>query len=435
MNSNRMGRIAAVIGVAAVVAASLAACSPASGGDSKVTISYLTGTDGTDVTMAHDLITAFEKANPNITVKLDAISAGGSADNDVKTKLSTDTMSDVFHYNSGSLFQALNADSKLVNLSDQSWVKSLTDDFKVTVSTKKGLYGAPQGASLGGGVMYNYNVYKKLGLSVPKDWSEFIANSEAIKAAGITPIEATYGDTWTSQLIILADYANIQAQKPNWAADYTANKAKYSDQPALTSFQHLAEIYQKGLLNSDYASATNVQGLKAVAEGTAAQYPMLSALVSTIQQNSPDHVDDVGFFPLPANNAADTRMTVWQPSALYIPKTTTGAKLEAAKKFIAFQFTKTGCELQAKDLPPAGPFVTSLCSLPAKVPALLNDETPYFDSKKTAPALEFLSPVKGPNLENICVEVGEGITSPKDGAAAYDEDVKKQAQQLGLKGW
>jgi hypothetical protein len=33
------------------------------------------------------------------------------------------------------------------------------------------------------------------------------------------------------------------------------------------------------------------------------------------------------------------------------------------------------------------------------------------------------------------VEVGSGLRSAADGAALYDKDVKKQAQQLGLKGW
>ena len=60
---------------------------------------------------------------------------------------------------------------------------------------------------------------------------------------------------------------------------------------------------------------------------------------------------------------------------------------------------------------------------------------PYFDSGDTALALEFLSPVKGPALEQITVEVGSGIRPAADGAALYDEDVKKQAQQLGLEGW
>jgi len=61
---------------------------------------------------------------------------------------------------------------------------------------------------------------------------------------------------------------------------------------------------------------------------------------------------------------------------------------------------------------------------------------PYLDKEGASSlALEFLSPVKGPSLEQITVEVGSGIRKAKDGAARYDEDVKKQAQQLGLAGW
>jgi raffinose/stachyose/melibiose transport system substrate-binding protein len=61
---------------------------------------------------------------------------------------------------------------------------------------------------------------------------------------------------------------------------------------------------------------------------------------------------------------------------------------------------------------------------------------PYFEQDgSTAPALEFLSPIKGPLLEQITVEVGSGIRSAADGAALYDEDVRKQALQLGVEGW
>jgi raffinose/stachyose/melibiose transport system substrate-binding protein len=31
--------------------------------------------------------------------------------------------------------------------------------------------------------------------------------------------------------------------------------------------------------------------------------------------------------------------------------------------------------------------------------------------------------------------VGSGLRSAEDGAKLYDEDVEKQAQQLGLEGW
>jgi raffinose/stachyose/melibiose transport system substrate-binding protein len=76
------------------------------------------------------------------------------------------------------------------------------------------------------------------------------------------------------------------------------------------------------------------------------------------------------------------------------------------------------------------------CSLPDDIPPAVQDMVEYVDTEgATTPALEFLSPIKGPALEQITVEVGSGIRSAEDGAKLYDEDVKKQAQQLGLPGW
>lgn len=439
LSRSRPLRVLAALGGIALVATALAACS--SGGSSsnggKVNITFLTSNNPPQPDQAKALVAAFEKANPNISVKIDTQPAGTEGDNLMKTKLSTGDMDDVFYYNSGSLLQALHPDSTLVDLSKEAWVKDLSKDFKSVVSTDKGLYGAPYGTSFGGGVLYNKKVYAKLGLKVPTDWSEFISNSEKIKsdAPDVAPIIQSFGDTWTSQLFVLGDFANVAQQDPKWAANYTANKAKYVDAPALEGFNHQAESFKDGLYNKDFASMTNAQAMTALATGAGAQYPMLSALIATVQQNNPSQVGDIGFFALPADNAKDTAATIWQPNALYIPKTTTGAKLDAAKKFVAFANSKEGCAVQNKTVTPAGPYVTSACKLPTDVAPLIGDIQKYFDSGKTAPALEFLSPIKGPNLENITVQVGSGISTAKEGAALYDDDVKKQAQQLGLKGW
>ncbi len=75
------------------------------------------------------------------------------------------------------------------------------------------------------------------------------------------------------------------------------------------------------------------------------------------------------------------------------------------------------------------------CTLPDGLAAAVGDLQKFYTDGNVTPALEFLSPIKGPNLEKITVEVGSGITSAADGAKRYDEDVKKQAQQLGLEGW
>ncbi|MGI3780169.1 MAG: ABC transporter substrate-binding protein [Janthinobacterium lividum] len=382
------------------------------------------------------LAAGFTKANPNVKLTFDTQPAGTEGDNLTKTKLSTGEMDDVFYYNSGSLFQALNPDTQLAPLTDQPWVSQLSAEMKPVVSTSKGTYGAPLGTTFAGGVLYSRKVYASLGLKVPTSWAEFDANNAKVKAAGkVTPIEQTFGDTWTSQLFVLGDFANVAKQDPQWAADYTANKAKYADQPALQAFLNQQQTHADGLYNKDFASATYENGVKAVATGAAAHYPMLTNALATIQQDEPKDINDVGFFALPAQNAADTQMTLWLPNALYIPKTTEGAKLDAAKKFIAWVNSAAGCAVQVKASSVSGPFAISSCTLPSSVPQAVKDMQPYLDDKKVSPALEFLSPIKGPNLENFTVQTGSGITSGAKAAGQYDQDVKKQAQQLGLSGW
>jgi raffinose/stachyose/melibiose transport system substrate-binding protein len=428
-------RAAAILGGAALMGLTLVGCSTSGGSGGATTIRLMAaGNDPVATKFANTIAQGFHKANPSITVKVDTRPAGTDGDNLMKTKLSTGTMDDVFIYNTGSLFQALHPDSQLQPLTDESWVKDVTGDFKASVSTAKGTYGAPTGTTFDGGIMYNKKVYEKLGLTVPKTWNDFISNSEKIKAAGITPVLASYGDTWTSQLFVLADFANVSATDAKWADDYTNNKAKYVNPPALAGFTHTQEVFDKGLMNKDFASLTNVNALKLLATGAAAQYPMITAVIGNVVQSNPTQVNDIGYFAMPTDSG-EPHATVWEPAGAYIPKTTTGDKLTAAKKLIAFINSPAGCDAQNATGTPAGPFAISSCKVPADAPALVADELKYQNDKKTGLALEFISPIKGPNLEKILVQVGSGITSGKAGAALYDNDVKAQAQQLGLKGW
>jgi len=176
-------------------------------------------------------------------------------------------------------------------------------------------------------------------------------------------------------------------------------------------------------------------GIKYLGAGKGAHYPMLGVAVGNLATSDPEHINDIGFFGQPGDDAAQNGTTLWLPAGLYIPKSTEGAQLDAAKKFVAFVASPEGCDTQTKAYPPAGPYMIKGCELPADVPAAVKDLEAYVKAGKVTPALEYLSPVKGPALEQITVEVGSGLRSAQDGAALYDKDVKKQAQQLGLKGW
>jgi raffinose/stachyose/melibiose transport system substrate-binding protein len=426
-------RAAAATG--AVAALVLAGCSSnASGEGGAVEIDFLVDNSADTVAAAEALVGAFTSENPDISITLETRPPGGEGDNVVKTRLSTDEMADVFIYNTGSLFQALNPDSTLVEMSDQPWAGELDQEFVDTVSTDNGMYGNAWGATFGGGILYNRAVYEDLGLEIPESWDEFMANNEAIAAAGITPVIQTYGATFTSQLFVLGDFGNLQAADPDWAEEYTANNRRYADEPAVYSFRHHQEVYDAGYFNEDFASATDADGARMLADGAGAHYPMLSNLIAQVEQLAPDAVDDIGFFAIPAEDAANTTATIWQATGIYVPQTTEGAEREAAMSFVEFITSDAGCDLQNEHLSAAGPYPGS-CELPEDAPPILSDLETYIDEGRSAPALEFLSPIKGPNLEHIMVEVGSGIRSADDAAARYDQDVVNQAQQLGIEGW
>ena len=401
-----------------------------------VNLTYLIPSGADGVAVAEELVKSFEAANPDINIDIETRPGGSEGDNLIKTRLATGAMADIFRYNSGSLFQAINPQQYLVDLTNEPWQADVQDSFKQVVTAPDGtVRGAPMGAAMGGGIYYNKALYQELGLSVPKTWAEFMANNEKIKAAGKVAVAQTYGDTWTSQLFVLGDYYNVSAVEPDFAANYTAGTAKFAtDKAALRGFEKLQEVHDAGYLNEDFGAAKYDDGLRMVASGEAGHYPMLTFATTAIVASYPDMINNVGFFAQPGDDASTNGLTVWMPDGIYIPQTT--SNLEAAKKFVAFVASVEGCEAQTRAGGASGPYLINGCTLPEDVPPAVSDMLPYFaEGGHNGPALEFLSPIKGPALEQITVEVGSGIRPAADGAALYDEDVRKQAQQLGLPGW
>nr|WP_321458562.1 extracellular solute-binding protein [uncultured Cohaesibacter sp.] len=402
-----------------------------------VTLSVLIDNNPDMVKTTEVLTAGYTKANPDVTFDIELRTTGGEGDNIVKTRLATGEMADVFGYNSGSLFQALKPQRTMVPLDDLPNMKNVLSSFTSTVTGPDGkVYGIPAQPAMAGGIFYNIPLYEKLGLSIPKSWDEFMANNEKIaKETDAAPVAQTYRDTWTSQLFVLADYFNVQAEVPDFAEKYTANEAKYATTPAaMRGFELLQKTFEAGYFNKDFGAATYADGLRMVSSGEAAHYPMLTFAINAIQQNQPDKIKDVGFFAQPGPSADKNGLTVWMPTTYYIAKTSD--HVDEAKAFLNFVATVEACNLVTESVGASGPYLIKGCTLPDDVPPAVADMLPYFQEEgKTAPALEFLSPVKGPALEQITVEVGSGIRDAKSAAELYDRDVEKQAKQLGLPNW
>jgi raffinose/stachyose/melibiose transport system substrate-binding protein len=368
-----------------------------------------------------------------IKVTFDLRPGGAEGDNIVKTRLATGDMDDLSFYNTGSLYMALNPAKNFVDLTNEPFMANVIDSFKPVVSVAGKVYAAPYGSLMGGGWYYNKAVYAKLGLKVPKTWAELTANLEKIKAAKITPVIASYKDSWTAQLLILADNYNVLAKNPTFADDYTAHKAGYANTPAaLRGFEKLQEIFKKGYINKDASATTFTDAQKMLLDGKGAHYPMLTFATAAMAAMDPVHANDIGFFAQPGDDA-NNGLTIWMPGGISISKSS--KNLENAKKYVAFILSPEGFAVNMAAQPPEGPYAVKGIKLPDNLLPAVKDLLPYVDSGKTAPALEFLSPIKGPNLPQIAVQTGLGLKTPLDNAKEYDKDVAKQAKQLGLSGW
>ena len=146
---------------------------------------------------------------------------------------------------------------------------------------------------------------------------------------------------------------------------------------------------------------------------------MLSSAISAINQNFKENVDDVGIFALPAQDAANTRMTIWLPERRLHPEDDRGREAGGGQEVrglhqLARRAARSRTQVNTVDRPVR----LDNCKLPTDVPRSVKDVQKYIDDGKSSPALEFVSPIKGPNLERITVEVGSGIKSGKEGAAA-----------------
>jgi raffinose/stachyose/melibiose transport system substrate-binding protein len=269
--TNKRRPTAVVVGTA-VASLVLAACGGGDDGggtneDGSVTLSFLVDNSETSVALAEGVAEAYMAENDNVTVEIETRPQGSEGDNIVKTRLSTGDMTDVFAYNSGSLFQALNPEQTMVPL-EGDHVDTLAEAFVESVSVDDQVYGVPLGTFMGGGIMYHIPTYEELGLEVPKTWDQFMENNAAIKEAGKVPVIQTYGDTWTSQLFVLGDFHNVAQEEPDFAEQYTEGEAKYADTPAATrGFEITQEVHEAGLTNEDFASAKMPDGMRMLASG------------------------------------------------------------------------------------------------------------------------------------------------------------------------
>lgn len=393
-----------------------------------VTLTLLKDGDSADAGI--EAVIALAKETLGMDIEIEYRVSGSDGDNLVKTRLATGEMSDLLMYNCGSLLSALNPAEYFIDISDEEFAAKVDDTFRAAVTVDGIMYGIPFSSTQAGAVMYNKTIYAELGLEVPATWADFIANCEAIKAAGKDAMIGSFADAWTAQVVFLGDNYNIIAEEPNFPAEFEAGAAKYATTPVgLKSFQKMVDLHP--YYNFDYLATTFNDACDKLATGEGAHWIMLTQAITTMNELYPENIDDIGVFGVPGDDPDNHGLTVWMSSAIYGNKNS--ENVDAVKAFMEFYLSTEALDAYAAQVPAEGPYAVKGYEMGEGVPlAVSQDMQAYFDAGKTTTALEFMTAVKGPNCDAICQEAGSGQTTAEEAATAYDDDCKKQALQLGL---
>jgi raffinose/stachyose/melibiose transport system substrate-binding protein len=192
------------------------------------------------------------------------------------------------------------------------------------------------------GMLYNPQLFDKVGAEVPKTWTEMINVCELFKSKNIIPIYQTYATSWTVAQGIwdyciggLVDTADFFRQL-NLQGSHVGPDSEVSFQKTLApACAKMVELSKYS--NSNANAEVYAGGNTAFASGQAAMYvqgPWAITDVLLINPKAP-----IGTFALPCtDDPADTKVWVDLDLALWVPRTQSKDKRAAALKLVEWLF-------------------------------------------------------------------------------------------------
>lgn len=288
------------------------------------------------------IVDDFKKQNPEIKVVVN-ITAHEQFKTQLPNWLTSKNAPDVVTWFAGYRMQQFAEKGLLLPIGDVFPDSEFPKAFKNASSYNGKVYFMPQ-SWYWWAVYYNKDVFKKVGVSVPKTWEEFLVVCEKLKAAGIAPISIGAKDTWTAGGWF--DYMNSAVNGGEFHQKLTAGEVSYTDPKVQKTFSFIAELSKKGYFIKNAASYSWQEATKPLFAGKAGMYLMGQFLHDVAPEDKKASID---FFKFPIVGDV-TEYSVDTPTDGYmVPANAKNVK--NAKKFMAFLATK---EVQEKFCTPLG---------------------------------------------------------------------------------
>jgi raffinose/stachyose/melibiose transport system substrate-binding protein len=298
-----------------------------------ITAVYAVGNQMT-ADLMHERLEGYMKANPYVMI-IEKLSNEGSYLDAIKTLDAVGELPDLIEMRDTPIFVRA---GKLGELP-----ADIVNLFGQTVPFNGKVYTAPIDESYPSGIIYSKKIFDRLGIRVSdiKNYSDFLAVCEKIKASGIAPIVLGGSDIWHIGFWWGYFWQNEVAVKtPEWIALRYADEVKFTDPDIQAAMNGLNELFQKGYIERGWASTPENQCPSILVSGRAAMYFIGPFAFQQIMEADPSF--EFGFFAIPNKDGKINVMGGPTHSGWAINAETqkNSAKAEAVYDFIRYFFSK-----------------------------------------------------------------------------------------------
>ena len=103
------------------------------------------------------------------------------------------------------------------------------------------------------GVVYNKALFRDLGLEPPASYEEFLTLCAALRRQGVTPLGVGGGDLWHMEYWLNHFLrSDVLSREPDFLAQCKAGERDWSDPLITEMLEHLAQLFRRGYVDSDW---------------------------------------------------------------------------------------------------------------------------------------------------------------------------------------
>jgi raffinose/stachyose/melibiose transport system substrate-binding protein len=246
-----------------------------------------------------EVVEAFEKENPDITIKMEAI-----ADEPIKDKLrvilgGNETPDIMFSWSGEFARKFVRADAALdltpyLN-EDTAWKDSFIPASLQPFTSDEKNYGIPLRFN-GKFFVYNKKIFDKYSLQTPTTWDEFLQVLDTLKKGGETPIILGNQGPWAAIHYLTGLNQKMVAQDVRMK-DYNPKSGEFTDPGYVKAMELLVDLNKKGYFMKNVNSSSHDMGQQLFAAGKGAIFYVELEEFQTIENNMKGNW---GFFPMPS---------------------------------------------------------------------------------------------------------------------------------------